>query len=162
MSGGSSEALAHEPSLCESDPPLAGGTVSKDLFHETGRRFLSELGEVAPELIRFCPTARWGVEAVEREVGITGKGEAINSVGGELLVGFVCGPGHFGCGDLGETVGDEEDEVDEDAVGGALDFKVAEERVGAEEVDAFVDDVRAGGVDGGWSGSARARTDGKK
>lgn len=159
---GSSKALAHEPSLCEGDPPLAGGTIRKNLFHETGGGFLSKLGEVTPELIRLCPTRRRGVEAVEREVGIAGKGEAIHRVGGKLFVGLVCGPGHFGRGDLGETVGDEEDEVDEDAVGGALDFKVAEERIGAEEVDAFVDDVWARRVDGRWSGSARARTDGKK
>jgi len=47
---------------------------------------------------------------------------------------------------LAEAVADEEDEVDEDAVGLALDLEVAEERVGAEEGEALVDDVRLGRV----------------
>ena len=52
--------------------------------------------------------------------------------------------------ELREAVGDEEDEHDELAVRGALDLKVAEEGVGAEEVERFVDDVRGFGV--GWVG----------
>ena len=52
--------------------------------------------------------------------------------------------------ELREAVGDEEDEHDELAVRGALDLEVAEEGVGAEEVERFVDDVRGFGV--GWVG----------
>ena len=54
--------------------------------------------------------------------------------------------------DLGEAVTDEENEVDEHAVRGALDLKVAEEGVGAEEVERLGDDVVASGV--GWTESA--------
>jgi hypothetical protein len=49
-------------------------------------------------------------------------------------------------GDLGQAVRDEEDEDDEEAVCGALDFKVAEEGVGAEEVERFVYYVGGGGI----------------
>lgn len=45
-----------------------------------------------------------------------------------------------------EAVSDKEGEVDQGAVGGVLDFKVAEERVGTEEGQGFVDDVGLGGV----------------
>lgn len=48
--------------------------------------------------------------------------------------------------DLAEAVADEEDEVDEDSVGRALDLKVAEERVGSEEGERLVDDVGLGRV----------------
>ena len=40
-----------------------------------------------------------------------------------------------------QAVGDEEDQVDEQAVGGPIDLKVAEERIGAEEGERFGDDV---------------------
>lgn len=40
-----------------------------------------------------------------------------------------------------EALQDKQDAVDEQAVGAALDFEVAEERVGAEQVEGFLDDV---------------------
>lgn len=52
--------------------------------------------------------------------------------------------------DFRETVGDEEDEDNEQAVGGALDLEVSEERVGTEEVKGFVDYVGCVGI--GWIG----------
>ena len=45
--------------------------------------------------------------------------------------------------DLSQAVADEPDTVDEQAVGRALDLKVAEERVGAEEREDLVEDVVA-------------------
>lgn len=48
--------------------------------------------------------------------------------------------------DAAEAVADKEDEVDQRAVGGALDLKVAKERVGAEERQGFIDDVGLRGV----------------
>lgn len=45
-----------------------------------------------------------------------------------------------------EAVSDEEGEVDQGAVGGVLDLKVAKERVGPEQGQGFVDDVGLGGV----------------
>jgi len=44
--------------------------------------------------------------------------------------------------DLREAVGNEQDEDDESAVSGPLDLEVPEERVGTEEVEGFVDNVR--------------------
>lgn len=51
--------------------------------------------------------------------------------------------------DLGETVRDEEDEDDEETVCGAFDFEVAEEGVGAKEVEGFVYYVCRGRI--GWA-----------
>ncbi len=48
---------------------------------------------------------------------------------------------------LGQDVADVEDAIDEDAVCGAFDFEVAEEGVGAEEGEDFVEGI-VGGV--GW------------
>lgn len=48
--------------------------------------------------------------------------------------------------DLAEALADEEDAVDEQAVGGALDLEVAEEGVGAEEREHLVEDVVRLGV----------------
>ena len=45
-----------------------------------------------------------------------------------------------------EAVSDEEGEVDQGAVGGVLDLKVAKERVGPEQGQGFVDDVGLGRV----------------
>jgi hypothetical protein len=51
---------------------------------------------------------------------------------------------------LREAVGYEEDEDDEQPICWALDLKVAEERVGAEEVERLVDDVQCAGI--GYTG----------
>lgn len=87
---------------------------------------------------------------VQRKVGISRDGKAVH---GERVQGLVrlklgrCRPLRS---EFGETVGDEEDEDDENAIGGAFDLEVAEEGVGTEEVEGFVDDVGSVGV--GWSG----------
>ena len=52
--------------------------------------------------------------------------------------------------ELREAVGDEEDEYDEVAVGRAFDLEVAEEGVGAEEVESFVEDI--GFICSSWFG----------
>ena len=52
--------------------------------------------------------------------------------------------------DFGKAVGDEEDEYDEVAVGRAFDLEVAEEGVGAEEVESFVEDI--GFICSSWFG----------
>jgi hypothetical protein len=40
-----------------------------------------------------------------------------------------------------KTIGNKEDEDDEEAITRALDLEVSEERVGAEEVEGLIDDV---------------------
>lgn len=81
----------------------------------------------------------------------------------DLLLGIA--PRGIGL-DLGEAVAEEPDAVDEQAVGGALDLKVAEKGVGAEEGDDLVEDVvalrvRVGGLGGGegraWDGQGVGR-----
>jgi hypothetical protein len=64
----------------------------------------------------------------------------------ERLCGFELVWGHAGRGNLGEAVGDEEDEDDEQSVRWSLDFKVAEERIRAEEIERLVDDVQCVGI----------------
>lgn len=50
--------------------------------------------------------------------------------------GFACGRG-----ELGETIRDEEYEVDEETVGRALDLKVSEKTVCSEQVQRLVNDI---------------------
>lgn len=58
--------------------------------------------------------------------------------------------------DLGQAFGDEEDAVDEQAVGGTLDLEVAEEGVGAEEGEDLIEGVVAVGLGvGGLVGRQR-------
>jgi len=76
---------------------------------------------------------------VQREVGISRDREVIN---GERVQRFGCLNLVRYClrvAKLGQAVGDEEDENNEKAIRRALDLKVAEQRVGAEEIECFVD-----------------------
>ena len=78
---------------------------------------------------------------VEGEVGVAGDGEVVNGERVERLGCLELSRDGLRCADLGEAVGDEEDEDDEEAIGGAFNLEVAEEGVGAEEVEGLVDDV---------------------
>ena len=78
---------------------------------------------------------------VEGEVGVAGDGEVVDGEGVERLGRLELTRDGLRCADLGEAVGDEEDEDDEEAIGGAFNLEVAEEGVGAEEVEGLVDDV---------------------
>ena len=95
---------------------------------------------------------------IQSKVSIPRDGEIVHSERVEQLGGLKLARDSLRRADLSKAVGDEEDEHDELAVRGALDLEVAEEGVGAEEVERFVDDVRGFGV--GWvdgSGSRRQR-----
>jgi hypothetical protein len=78
---------------------------------------------------------------IEGEVGVTRDGEAVYRQSVEQLGRLYLRRRDARCANLGEAVRDEEDEHDEGPVRRALDLKVAEERVGAEEVDRLVYDV---------------------
>jgi len=80
---------------------------------------------------------------IQREVGVAGYGEVVYGQGVERLVRLELRRRCALRPELRETVGDEEDEDDEEAVGGALDLEVTEEGVGTEEVEGLVDDVRS-------------------
>ena len=78
---------------------------------------------------------------VERKVGVAGDGEAVHGERVEHL-GRIDLAGQRARGDdLSQAVRDEEDEDNEQAIGGPFDLEVAEEGVGAEEVEGFVDDI---------------------
>lgn len=78
---------------------------------------------------------------VEGEAWIAGDGKVEVE---RQVVDILGGIASRGLGlDLGQAVADEPDAVDEQAVGGALDLKVAEEGVGAEQGEDLVEDVVA-------------------
>lgn len=87
---------------------------------------------------------------VEQKARIAGDGKAVHGKRVERLVRLDEGRRRAHRAELREAVRDEEDEDDELAVCRALDLEIAEERVGAEEVEGLVDDVGLRGI-GHWS-----------
>lgn len=79
--------------------------------------------------------------SIQGEVGISRDGELVNRQGVQQLGGFDLCRHRPGTTNLGQTVGDEEDEDDESSVCWTFDLKVPEQRVGTEEVQSFVDDI---------------------
>jgi hypothetical protein len=79
---------------------------------------------------------------VEHKVSVAGDCERVNGKCVEHLGRFNLAWWRTSRTKLGKTVRDVKDENDEEAVGGALDLKVTEERVGTEEVEGFVNYVR--------------------
>ncbi len=78
---------------------------------------------------------------IQKEVGVPRNRKVVN---GESVKGFrrldlsrrdTC------AAKLGETIRNEEDEDDQEAITRSLDLKVPEERVGAEEVQRLIDDI---------------------
>ena len=95
---------------------------------------------------------------VERKVGVAGDGEAVHGERVEHLGRLDLAGQRARGADLGKAVRDEEDEDYEEAIGGPLDLEVAEEGVGAEEVEGLVDNVCFGGI--GWVGGGVRRCTG--
>ena len=79
---------------------------------------------------------------VERKVGVAGDGEAVHSERVEHLGRLDLAGQRARGADLGKAVRDEEDEDNEQAIGGAFDLEVAEEGVGTKEVEGLVNDIR--------------------
>lgn len=78
---------------------------------------------------------------IEKEIGVTGDRKVVD---GESVEGF----GRLNLrrrgtstAKLRKTIRNEENEDDQEAITGSLDLKVPEERVGAKEVQGFIDDV---------------------
>jgi len=71
---------------------------------------------------------------IQSKVGISRYRKTIDRERIEHLGSLDLGWSRPGAANLCETIGDEEDEDDEGTVCGAFDFKVAEKRVGSEEV----------------------------
>jgi hypothetical protein len=75
------------------------------------------------------------IDAIHGEARLSGQEEVIQAVGQELFAGFVLVVlVWLELADAVETVGDEEDEVDQDPVREPFDFKVPEQTVRFEQV----------------------------
>jgi hypothetical protein len=85
-----------------------------------------------PSLTCILPRRRGVIQAIEREPGVSGQRERVDGQRGEELRGFLVPRRGFsgGWGELGEAVGDEEDQVDEQAIGWAWVGSVRLGRVG--------------------------------
>ena len=78
---------------------------------------------------------------IEKEVGIPGNRKVVDSESIEGFSRLYLSRRGACTAELCKTIGDEEDEDDQEAITGSFDLKVPEERVGAEEVQSFIDDV---------------------
>ena len=78
---------------------------------------------------------------IEREISIARYGEVIDRKRIESFRSFYLSRRGACTAELRETVGNEEDEDDEEAIARSLDLEVSEERVCAEEVKSLVNDV---------------------
>lgn len=88
------------------------------------------------------------VQAIERETGLTRQAKVIDAQCRQLLDRFRVRRAwttRRRC-QFRQTVRDEQDQVDEQSIGGSFDLKVSEQAVGSEEVEGFFDDVRLGWV----------------
>lgn len=78
---------------------------------------------------------------IQKEIGVAGDGEVIDRKRVERFGCLYLGRRGARTPQLRKTIGNEEDEDNQEAIARSLDFKVSEKRVGAEEVEGFVDDV---------------------
>ena len=88
---------------------------------------------------------------IQSKIRVTRNRETINTQSIETLRSFDLGWSRFSCWrrpELRQTIGDEEDEDDENTVCRTFDFEISEKGVGTEEVKGFVDYISLGGV--GW------------
>ena len=109
-----------------------------DAGEEASAHLLAQLLEVGPAELGLLGVGGRGEEAAEREARVAGDAERLVRHRGERLEAL----GRRGALlEPLQALRDVEGEVDEDAVGAALDLKVLEEHVGLEEPEHLVDDV---------------------
>lgn len=101
-------------------------------------QLLANLTEIAPQGLGLVPVSRRLKRLVEREPGLARQAELLEGAVDQRLLG---GLGVHVRLHFGQAVGDEQDAVDQHAVRGTLDLKVAEERVGAEQREGLVETV---------------------
>ena len=80
--------------------------------------------------------------SIQSKVSIPRDGEIVHSKRIKQLGRLKLAGDNLRRADLSKAVGDEEDEDDEETVGWTLDLEVAEEGVGAEEVESLVNNIR--------------------
>ena len=78
---------------------------------------------------------------IEKEVGVTGNRKVVDSECVECFRRLDLSRRAACTAKLRKAIRNEEDEDDQKAITGSFDLKVSEERVGAEEVQGFIDDV---------------------
>ena len=83
---------------------------------------------------------------IQRKICVPRQREVIHCECVERFCSFELVWRHTGRGNLREAVGYEENEDDEQSICWTLDFKVAEERIGAEEIECLVDNVQGTGI----------------
>lgn len=132
--------LVHELPLGEAEPVLARrGLLSVHTAQQPRGNLLTHLRKVLAEGLGIVAVGRGLEGLVKGEAGIAGNGEV--GVQGEVHQGLLgISPAHARL-DGGQGLADEQDAINEHAVGGALDLEVAEEGVGAEEGENLVDRV---------------------
>lgn len=81
------------------------------------------------------------IVCIEKEVGITGNRKVVDGEGVEVFCRLDLSRRGTCTAKLRKTVRNEEDEDDQETIAGSFDLKVPEERVGAEEVQGFINDV---------------------
>lgn len=101
-------------------------------------QFLAHLAEITPQRLCLGPVSGPLEGLVEGKPGLAGDAELLE---GAVDQGLLGGARVHRRLHLGQTVGHEEDAVDQHAVRGAFDLKVAEERVGAEQRQDLVEAV---------------------
>jgi hypothetical protein len=139
--------------------PLAAALIQAPM--QPTRQLLPHLADVRPQRLGLISVSRALERLVERKTGLAGQTELLER---EVCEEFLGGRG-VGIAlrrEFLQALGEEEDPVDEQAVGRAFDLKVAEEGVGAEEGEDFVEDVVGFGVwvdverrDRGWERGQR-------
>lgn len=101
-------------------------------------QLLAHLAEIAPQGLGLGAIPRGLKGLIEREAGLARQAELLE---GAVDQGLLGGLGVHVRLHFAQTVGDEQDAVDQHAVRGSLDLKVAEERVGAEQRERLVQAV---------------------
>jgi hypothetical protein len=81
------------------------------------------------------------VVCIEKEVGVTGNREVVDGESVEVFRRLDLSRRGTCTAKLRKTIRNEENEDDQEAITGSFDLKVPEERVGAEEVQGFINDV---------------------
>ena len=105
---------------------------------QPNRQLLPHLTQITPQLLRLIAIPWCLIRLIQRKPRLTGYAELLQRAVDQRLL---CGSRVHVRLHFREAVGEEENAVDEHAVGGAFDLEVAEEGVGAEEGEDLVEAV---------------------
>jgi hypothetical protein len=134
------QALPHKLPLRKAQPPLTRRLAPSIIQppQQPARQLLSNLPYIPSQRLGLGPIPRPLKRLIQRKPRLPRQAELLER---EVRERLLCGTLIHVRPDLGQAVGKEERAVDEQPVGGAVDLEVAEEGVGAEEGEDFIDDV---------------------